>query len=91
MITRLSKMALAAVVTAPLTLGAYVAKAESSDIVETVESFGYFATLVKAVKAAGLEDTLKEDGPYTVFAPTDSAFASLPEGKLEKSLELSLR
>jgi len=56
------------------------------DIVDTAVAAGTFSTLVKAVQAAGLVDTLKGDGPYTVFAPTDEAFAKLPAGTLESLL-----
>lgn len=52
------------------------------DIVDTAVSAGSFSTLVTAVKAAGLVDVLKGDGPFTVFAPTDEAFAKLPKDKL---------
>src|SRR4051812_23739729 len=51
-----------------------------STIVETAVSAGSFNTLVAAVQAAGLVDTLNGDGPFTVFAPTDAAFDALPEG-----------
>lgn len=57
------------------------------DIVDTAVSAGQFNTLVAAVKAAGLVDTLKGDGPFTVFAPTDEAFAALPEGTVESLLK----
>ena len=50
----------------------------SKDIVDTAVGAGSFGTLVAAVQAAGLVDTLKGDGPFTVFAPTDDAFAALP-------------
>jgi uncharacterized surface protein with fasciclin (FAS1) repeats len=50
------------------------------DIVDTAVAAGSFTTLVAAVTAAGLVDTLKGEGPFTVFAPTDAAFAALPEG-----------
>lgn len=53
------------------------------DIVDTAVDAGSFTTLVAAVEAAGLVDTLKGDGPFTVFAPTDEAFAALPEGTVE--------
>ena len=56
------------------------------DIVDTAVAAGSFDTLVKAVQAAGLVDTLKGDGPFTVFAPTDEAFAKLPAGTLEALL-----
>lgn len=55
----------------------------SKDIVDTAVAAGSFTTLVAAVEAAGLVDTLKGDGPFTVFAPTDEAFAALPEGTVE--------
>ncbi|GAB4353367.1 MAG: hypothetical protein Kow006_18440 [Gammaproteobacteria bacterium] len=58
----------------------------SGDIVDTAVSAGAFNTLVTAVKAAGLVDVLKGDGPFTVFAPTDAAFAKLPQGTLEALL-----
>jgi uncharacterized surface protein with fasciclin (FAS1) repeats len=57
------------------------------DIVDTAASNGSFGTLVAAVKAAGLVDTLKGPGPFTVFAPTDEAFAKLPAGTVEMLLE----
>jgi uncharacterized surface protein with fasciclin (FAS1) repeats len=57
------------------------------DIVDTAVSAGSFNTLVAAVKAAGLAETLKSDGPFTVFAPTDEAFAKLPGGTLEDLLK----
>ena len=58
-----------------------------ADIVDTAVKAGSFKTLVAAIKAAGLVDTLKGDGPYTVFAPTDAAFAKLPQGTLEMLLK----
>ncbi|MFD0908492.1 fasciclin domain-containing protein [Ruegeria arenilitoris] len=61
-------------------------KAQAADIVDTAVSAGSFNTLVAAVQAAGLVDTLKGKGPYTVFAPTDEAFAALPEGTVETLL-----
>ncbi len=61
-------------------------KAQAADIVETAMSAPQFSTLVKAVKAAGLVDTLKGEGPFTVFAPTNEAFAKLPPGTLESLL-----
>ena len=59
----------------------------SDDIVETAVNAGSFNTLVAAVKAAGLVETLKSEGPFTVFAPTDAAFAKLPKGTLESLLK----
>ncbi|MFN2203084.1 MAG: fasciclin domain-containing protein [Caldilineaceae bacterium] len=60
---------------------------EAMDIVDTAVAAGSFQTLVAAVQAAGLVDTLKGEGPFTVFAPTDEAFAALPEGTVESLLE----
>ena len=60
--------------------------ASSPDIVDVAVSNGSFTTLVAAVQAAGLVDTLKGDGPFTVFAPTDAAFAKLPAGTVEHLL-----
>jgi uncharacterized surface protein with fasciclin (FAS1) repeats len=61
--------------------------AAKKDIVDTAVSAGSFMTLVAAVKAAGLVDTLKGPGPFTVFAPTDEAFAKLPAGTVEDLLK----
>jgi len=57
------------------------------DIVDTAVNAGTFETLVAAVSAAELVDTLKSEGPFTVFAPTDEAFAALPEGTVETLLK----
>jgi uncharacterized surface protein with fasciclin (FAS1) repeats len=57
--------------------------AQDADIVDTAVAAGSFSTLVAAVQAAGLVETLKGEGPFTVFAPTDEAFAALPEGTVE--------
>ena len=59
----------------------------TQDIVDTAISAGSFNTLVAAVQAAGLVDTLKGAGPFTVFAPTDEAFAKLPAGTVEELLK----
>jgi uncharacterized surface protein with fasciclin (FAS1) repeats len=59
------------------------ADAMAKDIVETATEAGSFTTLLTAAKAAGLVETLQGDGPFTVFAPTDEAFAALPAGTLE--------
>jgi len=61
--------------------------ASAQDIVDTAVSAGAFNTLVKAVQAADLVDTLKGDGPFTVFAPSDEAFARLPAGTLDNLLK----
>ena len=57
------------------------------DLVDTAAGAGTFNTLVAAVDAAGLVDTLKGEGPFTIFAPTDEAFAALPEGTVENLLK----
>ncbi|MEH6645841.1 fasciclin domain-containing protein [Sulfitobacter sp.] len=59
----------------------------AKDIVDTAAAAGDFGTLLAAAEAAGLVETLKGDGPFTVFAPTDAAFAALPEGTLEDLLK----
>jgi uncharacterized surface protein with fasciclin (FAS1) repeats len=61
--------------------------AKAADIVDTAVSNGSFKTLVTALKAAGLVDTLKGAGPFTVFAPTDDAFAKLPAGTVDNLLK----
>lgn len=73
---------IAAVATAPAVAHDHKAKA-APNIVETAVSTGVHNTLVAAVKAAGLVETLSSPGPFTVFAPTDSAFAKLPAGTVE--------
>ncbi len=60
---------------------------DAGTIVEVAGEAGSFSTLLAAAEAAGLVDTLNGDGPFTVFAPTDEAFAALPEGTLESLLE----
>jgi uncharacterized surface protein with fasciclin (FAS1) repeats len=62
-------------------------KPGSQDIVDTAVAAGSFKTLVAALKAAGLVDTLKGKGPFTVFAPTDDAFAKLPPGTVDELLK----
>tara|TARA_R110000751_G_scaffold220432_1_gene323072 strand:- start:7336 stop:7929 length:594 start_codon:yes stop_codon:yes gene_type:complete len=78
-----------AVTSAALLAASSVAFADghSKDIVDTAVEAGSFKTLVAAVQAAGLVDTLKGEGPFTVFAPTDDAFAALPEGTVENLLK----
>ena len=62
-------------------------KTAQKDIVDTAVAAGDFNTLAAALQAAGLVDTLKADGPFTVFAPTDEAFAALPPGTVESLLK----
>jgi len=63
-----------------------MAEADAGDIVAVAASTEGFSTLVAAIEAAGLVETLQGDGPFTVFAPTDEAFAALPAGLLDKLL-----
>lgn len=60
---------------------------ELQNLVETAVAAGSFNTLVTAVQAAGLDQTLATDGPFTIFAPTDAAFAALPAGTLDALLQ----
>lgn len=81
-----------AAVVAVLALGVGAAQASDcqkmdKDIVDTAVAAGSFNTLAAALKAAGLVDTLKGKGPFTVFAPTDDAFAKLPAGTLDELLK----
>ena len=62
------------------------AETDAKDIVDTAVAAGSFSTLVAAVQAAGLVDTLKGDGPFTVYAPVNDAFAALPAGTVESLL-----
>ena len=77
-----------ALTTAAAFLGAPAfAESHSMDIVDTAVAAGNFTTLATALTAAGLVETLKGDGPFTVFAPTDAAFAALPAGTVEDLLK----
>jgi uncharacterized surface protein with fasciclin (FAS1) repeats len=78
--------ALVGFVTAPA-LQAEVIKAPATDIVDTAVAAGSFKILAAALQAAGLIDALKAKGPFTVFAPTDEAFANLPKGTVEDLLK----
>ena len=78
---RAATFALATLIAAPA-----IAGGTTKDIVDTAAGTDGFSTLVAAVQAAGLVDTLKGDGPFTVFAPTDEAFAALPAGTVESLL-----
>ena len=68
-------------------LSACAPMASEPDIVDIAAANGDFSTLVTAVQTAGLVETLKGDGPFTVFAPTNAAFAALPEGTVENLLK----
>ena len=71
--------------------GTAFAMSHTKDIVDTAVEAGNFTTLAAALEAAGLVETLKGEGPFTVFAPTDEAFAALPEGTVETLLEAENR
>lgn len=75
---------LALTTAAALAMPAY---AQDMDIVDTAVANGSFTTLATALTAAGLVETLKGEGPFTVFAPTDAAFAALPAGTVEDLLK----
>jgi uncharacterized surface protein with fasciclin (FAS1) repeats len=79
--------AIALVMALPLASTPASAGGAKKDIVDTAVSAGQFNTLVAAVKAAGLVETLKGKGPFTVFAPTDAAFKKLPAGTVESLLK----
>ena len=79
--------AVAAVVLTVAASGTTAVRAETRDVVDTAIAAGSFKTLAKALDAAGLVTTLKGAGPFTVFAPTDEAFAKLPDGTLETLLK----
>ena len=94
MIKTLKSLATATLVTASLATAAFSLPASAADhhgmkadIVDTAVSNKDFSTLVAALKAADLVDVLKGDGPFTVFAPTNEAFAQLPEGTLDTLLK----
>ena len=79
--------AIALIMALPLAITPASAGGANKDIVDTAVGAGQFNTLVAAVKAAGLVDTLKGKGPFTVFAPTDTAFKKLPAGTVEGLLK----
>lgn len=87
----LRRSAIAIAVSAPLAafgLAAHAGtNASGKTIVDTAKEAGQFNTLLQAAEAAGLVDTLNGEGPFTIFAPTDEAFAQLPEGKLDELLK----
>jgi uncharacterized surface protein with fasciclin (FAS1) repeats len=85
---RLTKSLRALILVVPFAVAACANQMEAqSQKVDTAVSAGQFNTLVAAVPAADLVDTLKSDGPFTVFAPTDDAFAKLPAGTVENLLK----
>jgi uncharacterized surface protein with fasciclin (FAS1) repeats len=86
---RVAFVGLAAVLALLLSTGTYACPnpAPSKDTVDTAVASGSFKTFASALQAAGLVDTLKGDGPFTVFAPTDESFAKLPAGTLDDLLK----
>ena len=85
---RVASLAAAGALVLSLSLGTYARpKASSRNIVDTAVAAGSFKTLAAALQAAGLVNTLKGKGPFTVFAPTDEAFAKLPPGTVEDLLK----
>ena len=74
-------------VIAVIALAAATSVAQAKDIVDTAVAAGQFKTLAAALQAAGLVDTLKGKGPFTVFAPTDEAFAKIPKDQLDALLK----
>lgn len=78
---------LALVLAQPTVAGSNYGKSAKADIVDTAIQAGSFTTLITAVKEAGLVETLRGDGPFTLFAPTDEAFARIPKEQLEALLK----
>ena len=88
MVVQMKKLALAACAAAGIAFAVAPAHATGNkDIVDTAVSAGQFKTLATALSSAGLVETLKGPGPFTVFAPTDAAFAKLPAGTVENLLK----
>ena len=87
MMMELGQLAAVAVTFMGLAVGSVSAYAAEKDIVDTAVAAGQFKTLTTALGAAGLVDTLKGKGPFTVFAPTDAAFAKLPAGTIDTLLK----
>ena len=79
--------ALLLTIAAPAAAGHHHRAAAGPDLIQTAAAAGTFQTLLAAVEAAGLTDTLRGDGPFTLFAPTDEAFAALPQGAVQSLLE----
>jgi uncharacterized surface protein with fasciclin (FAS1) repeats len=87
MVTRIRLLAAALLVSCALGMSVPARADGPGTIVDVAAGAGTFTTLVAAVKAAGLVDTLSGKGPYTVFAPTDDAFAKLPPGTVDSLLK----
>lgn len=87
MMLGLQKLAAVAATVIGIAAGSSSAYAADKDIIDTAVAAGQFKTLAAALTAAGLVDTLKGAGPFTVFAPTDAAFAKLPAGTVDTLLK----
>jgi uncharacterized surface protein with fasciclin (FAS1) repeats len=87
MTSRVAKLAAAALVGATLAAGSTFGRTADENIIGTAVTVGQFKTLTAAINAAGLTETLEGPGPFTVFAPTDAAFAKLPAGTVENLLK----
>ncbi len=85
--TGIASFAAVALTVVGIAFGSTFARASNQDIVDTAVGAGQFKTLAAALGAAGLVETLKGPGPFTVFAPTDAAFAKLPAGTVENLLK----
>ena len=86
--TRFIRFTSAAIAVVAVVAGSALVRAQQpKDIVDTAVAAGSFKTLAAALQAAGLVETLKGKGPFTVFAPTDAAFAKLPQGTVEELLK----
>jgi uncharacterized surface protein with fasciclin (FAS1) repeats len=86
-VTGIASVAAVVLTVVGLAIGGTFARASNQDIVDTAVGAGQFKTLATALKAADLVETLKGPGPFTVFAPTDEAFAKLPAGTVENLLK----
>src|SRR4051794_3556457 len=87
MTSRVAKLAAATLVGVTLAAGSTFGRTADENIIGTALAAGQFKTLTAAINAAGLSETLKGPGPFTVFAPTDAAFAKLPAGTVENLLK----
>lgn len=85
--TQIIRFGVAAIAAVALVAGSSVKAQAPKDVVDTAVAAGSFKTLAAALQAAGLVETLKGKGPFTVFAPTDAAFAKLPAGTVENLLK----
>jgi uncharacterized surface protein with fasciclin (FAS1) repeats len=82
--SRCATLSRAAALAIPVTVGAWTV--EAADLIQTAEQVGRFNSFLSVLEATGMADMLKREGPFTVFAPTDEAFAQLPPGTLDRLL-----